>query len=59
MLSVHNAIDAMASVKVDHRTLRVRTKSDGDKAVIVEVEETMSAFGGKADINGRQTDVCF
>ena len=26
---VHNAIDAMASVKVDHRALRVRTKSDG------------------------------
>jgi len=37
---VHNAIDAMASVKVDHRTLRVRTKSDGDKAVIVEVEDS-------------------
>ena len=37
---VHNAIDAMASVKVDHRVLRVRTKSDGDKAVIVEVEDS-------------------
>ena len=37
---VHNAIDAMASVKVDHRALRVRTKSDGDKAVIVEVEDS-------------------
>jgi signal transduction histidine kinase len=37
---VHNAIDAMASVKVDHRALRVRTKSDGDNAVIVEVEDS-------------------
>jgi signal transduction histidine kinase len=37
---VHNAIDAMASVKVDNRALRVRTKSDGDKAVIVEVEDS-------------------
>src|SRR6516164_7925811 len=37
---VHNAIDAMASVKVDHRLLRVRTKSDADKAVIVEVEDS-------------------
>jgi signal transduction histidine kinase len=30
----------MASVKVDHRALEVRTKSDGDKAVIVEVEDS-------------------
>jgi signal transduction histidine kinase len=37
---VHNAIDAMAPIKVDNRALRVRTKSDGDKAVIVEVEDT-------------------
>jgi signal transduction histidine kinase len=37
---VHNAIDAMAPMKVDHRTLRVKTKSDGDKAVIVEVEDS-------------------
>jgi len=37
---VHNAIDAMDSAKVDHRVLRVRTKSDGDKAVIVEVEDS-------------------
>jgi signal transduction histidine kinase len=37
---VHNAIDAMAPIKVDHRTLRVRTKSDGDKAVIIEVEDS-------------------
>ena len=37
---VHNAIDAMASVKVNDRALRVRTKSDGDKAVIVEVEDS-------------------
>ena len=37
---VHNAIDAMASVKVDHRTLRVRTKSDGNKAVVVEIEDS-------------------
>jgi len=37
---VHNAIEAMASVKVDHRALRVRTKSDADKAVIVEVEDS-------------------
>jgi signal transduction histidine kinase len=37
---VHNAIDAMAPIKVDHRTLRVRTKSDGDKAVMIEVEDS-------------------
>jgi signal transduction histidine kinase len=37
---VHNAIDAMAPIKVDHRTLRVRTKPDGDKAVIIEVEDS-------------------
>ena len=37
---VHNAIDAMASAKVDHRALRVRTKSDGHKAVIIEVEDS-------------------
>jgi signal transduction histidine kinase len=37
---VHNAIDAMAPVKVDHRTLRVRTKPDGNKAVIIEVEDS-------------------
>ena len=37
---VHNAIDAMASVKVNHRTLRVRTKANGDNTVIVEVEDS-------------------
>jgi len=37
---VHNAIDAMAPLKVDHRTLRVRTKFDGGKAVIIEVEDS-------------------
>jgi signal transduction histidine kinase len=37
---VHNAIDAMAPMKVDRRTLKVRTKPDGGKAVIIEVEDT-------------------
>lgn len=37
---VHNAIDAMAPLKVDHRTLKVRTKPDSGKAVIIEVEDT-------------------
>lgn len=37
---IHNAIDAMASVKVDHRALKVRTKPDGDKAIAVEVKDS-------------------
>ena len=37
---VHNAIEAMAPVKVDDRALRVRTKFDGDKAVVVEIEDS-------------------
>jgi signal transduction histidine kinase len=37
---VYNAIDAMAPIKLDRRTLKVRTKADGAKAVIVEVEDS-------------------
>jgi signal transduction histidine kinase len=37
---VYNAIDAMAPIKLDRRTLKVRTKADGTKAVIVEVEDS-------------------
>jgi C4-dicarboxylate-specific signal transduction histidine kinase len=36
---VHNAIDAMASTKIDRRALNVRTKPDGAKAIIIEVED--------------------
>ena len=37
---VYNAIDAMAPIKVERRTLKVRTKPDGAKAVIIEVEDS-------------------
>jgi signal transduction histidine kinase len=37
---VHNAIDAMAPVKVDRRRLKVRTKRDGAEAIILEVEDS-------------------
>ncbi len=37
---VNNAIDAMAPIKVEHRTLKVRTKPEGAKAVIIEVEDS-------------------
>jgi signal transduction histidine kinase len=37
---VYNAIDAMAPIKLDRRTLKVRTKADGAEAVIVEVEDS-------------------
>jgi signal transduction histidine kinase len=37
---VYNAIDAMAPFKLDRRTLKVRTKADGAKAVIIEVEDS-------------------
>jgi signal transduction histidine kinase len=48
---VHNAIDAMAPMKVDRRTLKVRTKSDGGKAIIIEVED--SGHGIEQDRLGR------
>jgi signal transduction histidine kinase len=37
---VHNAIDAMAAVEVGHRTLKLRTKIDGAKAIIIDVEDS-------------------
>ena len=37
---VQNAIDAMAPMEVSRRTLKVRTKRDSDKAVIIEVEDS-------------------
>jgi signal transduction histidine kinase len=37
---VNNAIDAMAPIKVDLRVLKVRTRSDGAKAIIIEVEDS-------------------
>jgi signal transduction histidine kinase len=37
---VHNAIDAMASIKIDRRALKVRTKPDGAKAIIIEIEDS-------------------
>ena len=37
---VRNAIDAMDSNDVDHRTLKVRTKPNGAKAIIMEVEDS-------------------
>ena len=37
---VNNAIDAMASVEVERRTLKVRTKLEGAKAVVIELEDS-------------------
>jgi signal transduction histidine kinase len=37
---VNNAIDAMAPIKVERRTLKVRTKPEGAKAIIIEVEDS-------------------
>jgi signal transduction histidine kinase len=37
---VHNAIDAMVPVKIDRRVLKVRTKPDGSKTIIIEVEDS-------------------
>ena len=37
---VRNAIDAMDSNNVDRRTLKVRSKSNGAKAIIMEVEDS-------------------
>jgi C4-dicarboxylate-specific signal transduction histidine kinase len=37
---IHNAIDAMVPIKVDRRVLKVRTKTDGAKAIILEVEDS-------------------
>ena len=37
---VRNAIEAMAAVEIDNRSLKVRTKPDGAKALIMEVEDT-------------------
>jgi signal transduction histidine kinase len=37
---VRNAIDAMDPIRIDGRRLKVRTKFDGSKAVILEVEDS-------------------
>jgi signal transduction histidine kinase len=37
---VHNAVEAMGSIKVDRRALTVRTRPDGGKAIILEVEDS-------------------
>src|SRR5262249_33629670 len=37
---VHNAIDAMASLRAGRRALRVRTKPDSGSAVVIEVEDS-------------------
>ena len=37
---VHNAIEAMAPIEVDSRSLKVRTKPDGTKALVIEVEDS-------------------
>jgi signal transduction histidine kinase len=37
---VHNAIDAMASVEAWRRALRLRTRPDGGKAIVIEVEDS-------------------
>jgi signal transduction histidine kinase len=36
----HNAIEAMDTVKVDRRFLKVRTKADGAKTIVAEIEDT-------------------
>jgi signal transduction histidine kinase len=37
---VHNAIEAMAAVKDGRRVLNVRTRRDGEQAIVVEVEDS-------------------
>ena len=37
---VNNSIDAMAPIKVERRTLKVSTKPEGAKAVIIELEDS-------------------
>ena len=37
---VNNAIDAMAPIKVERRTLKVRTKSEGSNALSIELEDS-------------------
>jgi signal transduction histidine kinase len=43
----HNAIEAMDSTKANHRMLQVRTKLDGGKAIILEVEDSGPGIGAK------------
>jgi signal transduction histidine kinase len=35
-----NAVEAMDSVKVDRRMLKVRTTTDGERALVVQVEDS-------------------
>jgi signal transduction histidine kinase len=44
---VHNAVEAMDAVKDGHRVLNVRTRRDGDRAVIAEVEDSGPGIDAK------------
>jgi signal transduction histidine kinase len=46
----HNAIEAMDSIKANHPVLQVRTKLDGGKAIILEVEDSGPGIDAK-DLN--------
>jgi signal transduction histidine kinase len=46
---LQNAVEAMHAIKDDRRVLTVRTRRDGDKAIVVEVEDT----GPGIDAEGR------
>jgi signal transduction histidine kinase len=41
---IHNAIEAMTSTTADRRALQVRTKVDGEKALVVEIEDSGPGF---------------
>lgn len=44
---VRNAIDAMESVNIDRRALRVRTKPHGAKAIVMEVADSGPGIGAE------------
>jgi signal transduction histidine kinase len=48
---IQNAIDAMDMVDDAHRVLQVRTKFDGDDAIIVEIEDTGPGIDPKKSDN--------
>ncbi len=37
---INNAIEAMANINDDHRALKVRTKLDGGKSIVLEIEDS-------------------
>jgi signal transduction histidine kinase len=41
---IHNAIEAMTATTADRRALQVRTKVDGEKALVVEIEDSGPGF---------------